>query len=124
MKFEDYYYKVYSMHTNWADSMMEHIAFLPDCDIFRGHFPGRPVCPGACNLQLIKDVAQRLTERKLLISTIRQCRFTALATPDTCPEVDVRVNITARTEAGYSITACISDERQTYVEFKGDMTIV
>ena len=124
MKFENYYYKVYSMHTNWADTMSFHIGFLPECDIFRGHFPGHPVCPGACNIQLIKDVAQRLTECKLLISAIRQCRFTALATPDTCPEVDVRVNITARTENGYAITARISDERQTYVEFKGDMTIV
>ena len=124
MKFEDYYYKVYSMHTDWTYSMTEHIAFLPGCDIFGGHFPGHPVCPGACNIQLIKDVAQRLTGHKLLVSAIRQCRFTALLTPDTCPEVDVQVDITARTEAGYSITAHISDERQTYVEFKGDMTIV
>lgn len=124
MKFEDYYYKVYSMHTDWAYSMTEHIAFLPRCDIFGGHFPGRPVCPGACNIQLIKDVAQRLTGRRLLVSAIRQCRFTALLTPDTCPEVDVQVDITARTESGYSITARISDGRQTYVEFKGDMTTV
>lgn len=124
MKFEDYYYKVYSMHTDWTYTMTEYIAFLPGCDIFRGHFPGRPVCPGACAIQLIKDVARRLTGRKLLISTIRQCRFTTLATPDACPEVAVKVDITACTEAGYSITARISDERQTYVEFKGDMTIV
>ena len=124
MKFEDYYYKVYSMHTDWTYSMTEHIAFLPGCDIFGGHFPGHPVCPGACNIQLIKDVAQRLTGHKLLVSAIRQCRFTALLTPDTCPEVDVQVDITACTESGYSITARISDGRQTYVEFKGDMTIV
>ena len=124
MKFEDYYYKVYSMHTDWTDTMSLHVGFLPECDIFRGHFPGRPVCPGACNLQLIKDVAQRLTGHKLLVSAIRQCRFTALATPEACPEVDVQVDIIGRTETGYSITARISDERQSYVEFKGDMTIV
>lgn len=22
------------------------IELLPDCDVYRGHFPGRPVCPG------------------------------------------------------------------------------
>lgn len=104
--------------------MTLHIAFLPDCDIFRGHFPGRPVCPGACNIQLIKELAMRLTGHKLCASIIKQCRFTALITPDTCPEADVQINISRHDEYSYTVTARIYNEGQTYVEFKGDMTIV
>ncbi len=29
-----------------------------DCDIFKGHFPGHPVVPGACMLQIVKDVLE------------------------------------------------------------------
>lgn len=124
MKLEDYYYKVYSMHTDGADTLTLHIAFLPDCDIFRGHFPGQPVCPGACSIQLAKEAAMRLTGRRLRISAIRQCRFTALATPDRCPEVDVRVDITGRTESGYSMTARIGDAQQSYMELKAELEVV
>jgi 3-hydroxyacyl-[acyl-carrier-protein] dehydratase len=29
-----------------------------DSDIFSGHFPGHPVVPGACMLQIVKDVLE------------------------------------------------------------------
>lgn len=123
MVLEDYYYQTYSIHTDGATSMQARIGFLPDCDIFRGHFPGRPVCPGACNIQIIKNCVMKLTGQSLRISSIRQCRFTALATPDKCQAVDVQIAI-ERTAGSYVVKATMADEHQTYVEYKGEMTIV
>ena len=100
-----------------------HLALNPDCDVYRGHFPGNPVCPGVCNIETIKECAMMLTGKKLLISTIKQCRLTAIATPAVCPKISVEVMATEK-EQGYTVIATIADAQQTYMEYKGDMMIL
>lgn len=99
------------------------LRLLPDCDVYRGHFPGRPVCPGVCHIETIKECAMRLTGKKLSIGFIKKCRFPALATLSVCPEIVVTVS-TCPTETGYSVTAQINDSEKTYATFKGIMMTV
>ena len=63
-----------------------------------------------------------LTGEKLLISTIKQCRLTAVASPVVCPEVNVTIGISL-TDNGFTITATMADTEKTYMEYKGDMII-
>lgn len=121
MLLENKYYKIIGMDKQGdGQSAVFHIAILPDCDVYQGHFPGRPVCPGACNIETIKECAMLLLGRKLHMSTIKQCRLTALATPADCPEVDVTISASALDE-GFAIVARIADAEKTYVEYKGEM---
>lgn len=96
------------------------IRLLPDCEVYRGHFPGNPVCPGVCQIELIKECASRLTGRDLRIQTVQQCRLTALASPTVCPELEVDV-LASPAEGGVLVKASISDAAQKYVDFKGEM---
>lgn len=95
---------------------------LPDCDIYSGHFPGHPVCPGVCHIETIKECAMRLTGKELSIASIRQCRFLSMATPSACPEVDVTIGVIP-VEGGFKVTARMSEGVKVYVEFKGLMTV-
>lgn len=119
MHLENNYYKLLSMRADGLGGLF-HIALLPDCEVYRGHFPGNPVCPGVMNIQTVKVLAERLAGRRLQISTIRQCRLTAVATPSVCPELDVRVSLSP-VEGGYSVSASLSDDVRTYLDFKGIM---
>lgn len=121
MLLENRYYKITDRQGEGLNAVFR-IALLPDCEVYRGHFPGNPVCPGVCNIETIKECAMLLTGRKLFIRHIRQCRLTAVATPVACPELDVTVNVTP-TDNGYTITATIADAERTYMEYKGDMTL-
>lgn len=94
----------------------------PDCWLYRGHFPGRPVSPGVCNIGMIKGCAEFLSGQKLTYSDIRQCRLTAIASPQVCPVVNVSVTLTP-TDGGYQIQAVIADQQQTYMELKGTVAI-
>lgn len=97
------------------------IAILPDCNVYAGHFPGDPVCPGVCNIETIKECAMRLTGKVLRIKTIKQCRLTAIASPTICPEVDIILTATPTDDVTYTVVATIKDARQTYMEYKGTM---
>ena len=97
---------------------------LPDCDIYRGHFPGNPVCPGVCGIEMVKELAMRMTGKKLFFRDIKRCRLTAIASPEICPEQEVTINIGPEKEGRSSINASITDSQKTYMEYKGEMTYV
>ncbi|MBE6332737.1 MAG: beta-hydroxyacyl-ACP dehydratase [Bacteroidales bacterium] len=95
-----------------------------DCDVYAGHFPGKPVSPGVCNIEMIRECAEMLVGQDLLIDTIKQCRLTAVASPAVCPKVDVRVMV-ARVEGtdSYNIIASIADASTSYMEMKATLKV-
>lgn len=80
------------------------------------------MCPGVCNIQMIKECAERLTGQRLHICSIRRCRLTAVATPTACPELTVKIDLQP-VENGYAVIATVGDARRTYMDYKGEMTV-
>ena len=119
MLLENKYYKVLRARENGEGKAVFHVAILPECNVYEGHFPGKPVCPGVCNIQTIKECASLLVGKELRIFSIKQCLLTAIATPTVCPEVDVEVEV-KEVDGKYSIVATISDEIRLYMTFKGE----
>lgn len=120
MLLENKFYRVLSEERGEGLCAKYRVAILPECNVYDGHFPGDPVCPGVCNIETIKECAILLCGEQLRYSTIKQCRLTALATPTVCPEVDVQVNLSPSGE-GYALQATIADDRQTYMILKGQL---
>ena len=52
-----------------------------DSEILRGHFPGQPVVPGACMLQLVKDVLETMLKGKLQMKEAQQIKFMNMVVP-------------------------------------------
>lgn len=119
MRLKDNYYKLKSSCTENGTAVFR-ISLLKDCDVYRGHFPGNPVCPGVFNIQMLKELAEAAVGRKLHISAVRQCRFLAVATPAACQELTVRMQ-SAPVEGGCEVAAAIQDDNKKYVDFKGTL---
>ena len=113
------FYDIIESHKDGATGVY-HVAILPECSVYQGHFPGDPICPGVCNIETIKECVCDLLGCDLRIQSIKQCRLTAIATPTVCPEVSITINCTPKDEA-FIIQATIADDKQTYMEFKGTL---
>lgn len=50
-------------------------------NILKGHFPGQPVVPGACMLQLIKDVLESALSTSLLLKKADHLKFINMIVP-------------------------------------------
>lgn len=100
-----------------GDATIFHVALNPDCDIYRGHFPGAPVAPGVCNIQMLKECAEQLAGRPLMLSYIQQCRMTALITPHDCPTLDIRIQLD-----GDTLQGTIFKGEQIYLTLKGTVS--
>ena len=120
MLLKDKYYKNMKETRLDANTGVYLVTLLPQADVYRGHFPQNPVCPGACNIEMIRECAEMLTGYDLSIDTIKQCRLTAIATPQLCPLVDVTIQV-ARVEGTetYNVVGRIADKETTYMELKG-----
>ena len=69
------------------------IALCPDSPIYRAHFPGRPITPGACLVQLVEELAQlHFSDSTLRVSQIVDAKFLALLEPQHHPQVEVRLS--------------------------------
>ena len=57
------------------------LATNPNSAIFEGHFPGQPVVPGACMLQLVKDVLSDQLKLTLKLLKADNIKFLGLIKP-------------------------------------------
>ena len=65
------------------------ISLNADCPVYEGHFPGEPVSPGVCNIQMIKECAEQVAGKSLFLNNLQQCRLTTVVTPLAHPQVEV-----------------------------------
>lgn len=52
-----------------------------DCPVYEGHFPGNPIAPGACNIEMVRQCASLALGHEVRIAAIRMCKFMMLIRP-------------------------------------------
>jgi len=57
------------------------LSINPGSSIFKGHFPGRPVVPGACMLQLVKDVLESALGYSVQLKKAGGLKFIGMIVP-------------------------------------------
>ena len=65
-----------------------------DHTIFKGHFPGNPVMPGVCMLQIIKELTERAISKNLFLSVASNIKFMAIINPNLNPDLKLTISVT------------------------------
>lgn len=53
-----------------------------DHEVFEGHFPGNPVMPGVCMIQMIKELTEKASGKELFLSVASNIKFMAIINPE------------------------------------------
>lgn len=69
------------------------IAFIPECEIYRIHFPGNPVTPGTCLVETGRELFESHLDKRLNIKTINGLKIMIPVNPLIYPEVEIKFNI-------------------------------
>ena len=118
MLLKDYYTITSQSTDSESGATLFRIRLNGGHEIYKGHFPEKAVSPGVCNLQIMKECAERIVGKELTIRTMEQCKMPAMITPDGTPELTVSVK-TGETADGWQTIASIFNESTTYITFKG-----
>ncbi|MEP6673976.1 MAG: 3-hydroxyacyl-ACP dehydratase [Ferruginibacter sp.] len=60
--------------------------------IYEGHFPGQPVVPGACFLQILKELIEVIIEKKIQLLKADELKFLIPVNPLTNNRLQANVN--------------------------------
>ena len=70
------------------------ISVNKDHEIFNGHFPGNPVMPGVCMIQIIKELTEQALDVDLFMEKSSNIKFMALINPEINANLDLESKIT------------------------------
>lgn len=68
--------------------------------IFNAHFPNNPIVPGACIVQILKELFETLKETSCVIQKIKNIKFTAPIIPTIHQQINFKLEWENEDEAG------------------------
>ena len=91
--------------------------------IFEGHFPGQPVVPGVCMMQMIKEIIEEVTEKKTNCTKVAEMKFLAVIDPvkNNLVEAELKYSLV---ENMISVSASITKDELVHFKFKGQFEIL
>ncbi len=86
-------YKITAIETT-DGGILAKVHLNKDHAIFKGHFPGNPVMPGVCMIQIIKELTEEATKKNLFLAVSSNIKFMAIINPDKNPDLQIAIDIT------------------------------
>lgn len=90
----------------------------PSHTIFEGHFPGQPVVPGVCMLQMVREVAEAFLARPMRIPEADSIKFLSVMDPRQHARVQLTLSL-QKDGDGYAAQASLFAGSVIFFKFKG-----
>lgn len=85
-----------------------NIILNPDHLIYKAHFPGQPVTPGVCILQMLQELLSIEIGKQLFIKNIKNAKFISMMSPVTDSRVSVMFSSVNAEEGGVKAQGVVS----------------
>jgi 3-hydroxyacyl-[acyl-carrier-protein] dehydratase len=93
----------------------------PGHPVYKGHFPGNPVVPGVCQVQMIKELSSLVLNKEIILSYSDNIKFLSMIRPSETEILTLSLDIREKENECWSVNAVISRENQVFLKFKGVM---
>lgn len=87
-------------------------------EIFKGHFPDHPVLPGACMVQMVKEVFEFETGNTYRLQKADNLKFLTLIDPQKAEILHLEIKY-ANDETGTRVTATLTAGDEIAFKFQG-----
>lgn len=116
MIFLDNLYTVVSTPEESTEAVRFQIRLNADSVIFKAHFPGEPIMPGACIVQMVQELFSVWTKREVEIAKIVNLKFLSVIKPDEVLDLDVAIKTKKEEDQQVHINADIVKDETTYTK--------
>lgn len=84
--------------------------------VYQVHFPGTPITPGVCLIQLAGELLERRLNRRLWLKTVKNVKFLSAVIPAEGKVVSYAFSNLEENETECKVQAVVSDETVVYVK--------
>lgn len=108
--------------THEDDSVSAVLGIDVGHDILKGHFPGHPVVPGACMLQIVKEVLEKALGHPLRLKKAGTLKFLNMIDPGVTTEIHLHLSYHTDEEGAIMVNAKLSSNQVLHFKFQGSFT--
>lgn len=83
-------YRIENIEHN-GGRVLARIVLDPESDIFKGHFPGQPILPGVCSVQMLGEIMSAVSGKEVFINEVNSCKY--LKTVDPLHEQELNIDM-------------------------------
>jgi len=94
------------------------IELNPGHEIFKGHFPGNPVVPGVCMVQIIKDILKNIYNKEFTMKQASQLKFLAVVNPNENKTLRVDLAVLKEDPTGMVVSGSFNKDELIFLKFK------
>ena len=102
--------------TETEDGFEAVVRCNPEHPVYKAHFPGNPITPGACLLQEAGVLMQEKMGRPLFLKTSKNIKYLSLLIPAEGKEVKYMFSHVVESETEFKTQVVIADENNVYTK--------
>ena len=87
--------------------------------IYEGHFPGQPVTPGVCMMQMVKEIIETVLQRETRLVRASEMKFLLMIIPGENNIINAQIKYSIDENEGIHVIAALLKDNTTYFKFKG-----
>ena len=100
------------------------IQLNPSHEIFKGHFPGNPILPGVCIVQILKEILMYQLNNKLILSDASSIKYLSFINPEVNSMIIFDVEFKEMKNDIICCNAFLNFESVIFCRFKGNFKII
>ena len=112
-------YSITHLESQIQGEIKLEISLNADHEIFSAHFPGDPILPGVCMIQIVKESVQHFSQQNLSLKTARNIKFLAKVNPIEFPKVNMNLIIQKTATGDYQVNARTFYNELVFFKFSG-----
>jgi len=90
--------------------------------VYEGHFPEKPIVPGVCQVQIIKQLVEKALNQTFLLSEAREIKFLNMILPNEINQLTCHINFTINDDKSCKIAAQLAGGDKTLTKLKATLT--
>ncbi len=106
-------YKILKTETTETNHVVS-VEIDPRHEVFKGHFPDKPILPGVCQIEMVREISQQLLQKRLFMGQADQIKFLKFIDPTV--DYIFQVNISF---SGTKFSATIANQHDEFLKIKG-----
>jgi 3-hydroxyacyl-[acyl-carrier-protein] dehydratase len=116
---EKNFYKVQAVEPVSEGSLKARVELNEKHKIFEGHFPGNPVVPGVCMVQMIKELVASALNKELTLVTGDNLKFMNIVNPLVNKILDFDISYKQVDDSVIKVNNTIFFEDKVFFKFSG-----
>ena len=120
------FYKLLEVHELTTDPAINRkfqirVEFLPSHPIFLGHFPGNPVVPGVCQIEMVREIVMEILGKPLFLYKSDNIKFLSMINPLVQPVIHIELDLKNSSDNETIVTAVFKSDQLLFLKFRGTL---